>query len=99
MQILQATANYAIKRAMAGKDKCIPLNNEKELNEKIKLLDDAFILFYATWCPYSLRFLPIFKQMAEKYPKNFMMIAFDGNEELFDKYSIEVFPTVLYFEK
>jgi thiol-disulfide isomerase/thioredoxin len=99
LPILQAHTIYGINQQVVNNDKCLLLSNEKELNEKIKLLDSAFVLFYATWCPYSLKFLPIFKQMAEKYPKSFMMIPNDGNEDLFDKYSIEVFPTVLYFEK
>lgn len=44
-------------------------NHEREpFLKDIKEKDRACVLFYATWCYYSRRFLPIFKEYARLNP-------------------------------
>jgi thiol-disulfide isomerase/thioredoxin len=74
------------------------LNNAQELNSLLKTSKKIFVLFYASWCPHSLRFLPLFQQYAQKTKNGCYRIIIDEDEDLCSKYSIEVYPTVLFFE-
>ncbi len=69
----------------------------RDLHELLKVKDKAFVLFYASWCPFSIRFLPVFKQQYKE--QNFIRIIIDHEESLCEKYSVAVYPTVLFFEK
>jgi thiol-disulfide isomerase/thioredoxin len=73
--------------------------DENEVEAQLERADKAFILFYESWCPFSRRFLPIFEKFAEKERRQCIQVVADFKMELCDKYSIEVFPTVLFFEK
>ncbi len=75
------------------------LKDEAQLNQVIKNQDKVYVLFYATWCPFSQRFLPIYKKSTAKQSKPCVCIAVDDLPELCDKYGIELYPTVLCFEK
>lgn len=74
------------------------VDSEHELKKILKGSEACFVLFYASWCPFSLRFLPIFENPAGKHGRDFVRILLDGNEKVFDEFSISVYPTVLYFE-
>jgi thiol-disulfide isomerase/thioredoxin len=71
----------------------------RDLHELLKVKDQAFVLFYASWCPFSLLFLPIFEQQAKAQEQNFIRIIIDHEESLCEKYSVAVFPTIIFFEK
>jgi thiol-disulfide isomerase/thioredoxin len=70
-----------------------------DLHELLKVKDKTFVLFYASWCPFSLRFLPIFEQQAKAQDQDFIRIIVDHEESLCEKYSVAVYPTVIFFEK
>jgi thiol-disulfide isomerase/thioredoxin len=57
------------------------------------------VLFYAAWCPFSQAFLPTYRQHAAAGEPCYVRILVDDGDALTEKYSIEVYPTVLYFEK
>ncbi len=57
------------------------------------------MLFYASWCPFSQRFLPVFEEYAKTNPDQCMSIMIDFKQDLCDKYEIEYYPTVLLFKK
>ncbi len=61
--------------------------------------DKAFVLFYATWCPFSQRFLPIFEEYARRNPGKCISIVVDEHPDLCDRYEIEYYPTVLLLRK
>jgi len=42
-------------------------NAKKNLNDKIKHRDKTIVLFYASWCPFSRRFLPICEEYSIEY--------------------------------
>ena len=68
-------------------------------HEDLKNKDRAFVLFYATWCPYSQQFLPIFEEYSKSNPKECLSIIADEEPEIFEEYSIEYYPTVIMFKK
>jgi thiol-disulfide isomerase/thioredoxin len=70
-------------------------NLESQLNSKSR----AFVLFYASWCPFSQSFLPIFQEYAKSNPKECMSVMIDDSADICDKYSIEYYPTVIVFKK
>jgi thiol-disulfide isomerase/thioredoxin len=77
---------------------CALVNNEHDLKEILKVEDKVIALFYASWCPFSQRFLPIFQKHVEKEGRHFVMVQND-QETMVDQYSVKVYPTVLFFEK
>jgi len=72
---------------------------EENIEDALKSKDKAFVLFYASWCPYSQEFLPVFKEYAKANPDECLSVVVDDKPDLCDKYSIEYYPTVLLFEK
>jgi len=70
-----------------------------DIEDVLRSKEKAFVLFYASWCPHSQRFLPIFEEYARTNPNECMSIVIDDKPDLCDKYSIEYYPTVLLFKK
>jgi thiol-disulfide isomerase/thioredoxin len=68
-------------------------------HEKLKDKDKAFVLFYATWCPYSQRFLPIFEEYSKNNPKECLSVIVDEEPDVCEEYDIEYYPTVIMFQK
>ena len=73
------------------------LGNERELREAVGSGGDAYVLFYAEWCPFCLRFLPRFEALGDNGGGNFFRIRLAGNTPLFDEFGVEIYPTVLRF--
>jgi len=77
---------------------CASVNNDYDLIKILKATDHVITLFYASWCPFCARFLPIFKKHAEIKGRNFVMVQ-DDQEAFADEYSVKIYPTVLFFER
>jgi thiol-disulfide isomerase/thioredoxin len=73
-------------------------NNEPDFEETLKTQKRFFALFYASWCPFSRRFLPIYQKCTQNSPVPCLRVMVDDKESLCDQYDINVFPTVLLFE-
>lgn len=71
----------------------------QEIEKQLSSKDQMFVLFYESWCPFSQRFLPVFTKFAETEKRECMKIVADLKLQLCEKYSVDVFPTVLFFEK
>ncbi len=71
----------------------------KSFDDEIKGMDHVFVLFYASWCPFSQDFLPIFEDYAKSNPKECLSIVIDDRPDLCEKYSIRCYPTVILFKK
>ena len=67
-------------------------------HESLKDKENAFVLFYATWCPFSQRFLPIFEEYSKSNPKECLSVIVDEEPEIFEEYAIEYYPTVILFK-
>jgi thioredoxin 1 len=82
---------------MAESNQCLQLTNEHDLASALKANKKVIALFYASWCPFCARFLPVFKKQAEGNEQNYLLVQ-DDRETICDKYSVQIFPTVLFFE-
>ena len=74
-------------------------NVETNVDDELKSKEKAFVLFYASWCPYSQRFLPIFQEYAKSNPQECVSIIIDDKPDLCEKYEIEYYPTVLLVQE
>jgi len=85
---------------MSKAEKRMPKSKlEDTFGDEIKQKDEAFVLFYATWCPFSQRFLPVFEEYARGNPQECMSVIVDDRPDLCEEYAIEYYPTVLLFKK
>ena len=73
----------------------------KKINvfDRIREKDEVFALFYANWCGFSRRFLPIFDEFSENNPDICLSIEISEDPLICEKYSIKYYPTVILFEK
>jgi thioredoxin 1 len=75
------------------------VDDENSLEGLPKSEERVFVLFYASWCPFCQRFLPIFEKFSQDKTRKCASVVTDDKEDLCEKYSVEVVPTVLGFEK
>lgn len=79
--------------------------SEVEKHKKTNLLDEIekqeemCVLFYANWCSFSRRFLPIFEEYSKTKPTSCLSIVVDDKPDLCQKYEIKYYPTVILFRK
>ncbi|HEX7482909.1 MAG TPA: thioredoxin domain-containing protein [Candidatus Bathyarchaeia archaeon] len=72
--------------------------SKSEIENVLKSKEKAFVLFYASWCPFSQRFLPVFEDYAKSNPQECMSVVIDDMPDLCEKYEIDYYPTVLLFK-
>jgi thioredoxin 1 len=84
-----------MSKSGSRKSKQTKIVDEESWKDKEK----AYVLFYASWCPYSQRFLPIFQDYARTNPQECVSVVIDDKPDLCEKYEIEYYPTVLLFKK
>ena len=71
---------------------------KEEFDLELKSGEKKFILFYSSYCPFCLMFLPNFKKIAAQFPETFTEASIDSLPELEDTFAVEVVPTVLFFK-
>jgi thiol-disulfide isomerase/thioredoxin len=71
---------------------------KNDIENVLKPKEKAFVLFYASWCPFSQRFLPIFEDFAKNNPQECLSVVIDDKPDLCEKYEIDYYPTVLLFK-
>lgn len=71
---------------------------EYGFDEVLTSKDIVFVLFYASWCPFSQRFLPMFEKFAQSKAQSCVHVKTDDKASLCEKYSVDVVPTVLFFK-
>jgi len=52
------------------------------VGKAIESKDRAFVLFYASWCPFSRRFLPIFEEYSKNNPEECINVIVDEEPEV-----------------
>ncbi len=75
------------------------ISQKNNFHEKIDNKDKAFVLFYATWCPHSQRFLPVFEEYSKSNPTECLSVIVDEEPDICEEYEIEFYPTVIMFKK
>lgn len=78
---------------------CELLGGFRDLEEAVRTRERLFVLFYASWCPFSMAFLPQYLEHAGQGEPCYVRILSNDADAHVEKYHIEVYPTVLYFEK
>ncbi len=71
---------------------------EHDLDNILKTKDKVFVLFYASWCPFCQRFLPIFEKFSQDKTQDCVIVKTDDRESLREKFLVDVVPTVIFFE-
>lgn len=89
---------FAAPAAPAGPDACLLIEDEPALEAAVRSRDKLMVLFYASWCPFSQAFLATYLEHAAAGDPCYARIIVDTGDPLVEKYGIEVFPTVLFFE-
>ena len=74
------------------------ITGKQGLERALKSRDRAIVLFYASWCPFSRSFLPVFERSAKERPGRFFRVLVDDQPELCADYRVEVYPTVIFFK-
>lgn len=74
------------------------IDSEETLEKMLKECKETLVLFYASWCPYCVRFLPVFEKYASGDVSRFCKVVTDDMDRCEAKYSIDVVPTVLFFK-
>lgn len=69
-----------------------------QLDSFVRSTPYVYVLFYASWCPYSRMFLPVFEKVSKENPGTCARAVVDEDEALWSTYNIRVVPTVLLFE-
>ena len=69
------------------------------VQSEIEGKEKACVLFYATWCPFSQRFLPIFEEYSKSNPKECFSVIVDDKPEVCEEFAIDYYPTVILFKK
>jgi len=76
--------------------RCALVDNEQGLKDTLKAKERVIALFFASWCPFCVDFLPVFQNCAEGEGLSFLVVQ-DDQETMGDPYAVEVVPTVLFF--
>jgi thiol-disulfide isomerase/thioredoxin len=79
-------------------ENCTLIETEQDLKKILRTKNIFFILFYADWCPFSQRFLPIFENCIKDTAHTCYRMIIDKYPGLCEKYSVAVYPTVLFFK-
>jgi thiol-disulfide isomerase/thioredoxin len=79
----------------------IEVDNEQDLNSQLKTNEKVLALFYASWCPYCMSFVPVFDKKVVNFSVGSVIhvLLDDYDNPLWDDYSIDAVPTVIFFDK
>jgi thioredoxin 1 len=79
----------------------IEIDNKQDLNNELKKNEKVLVLFYASWCPYCVSFVPVFDKKVVNFAfgSALHVLLNEYDNPLWDDYSIDAVPTVIFFEK
>ena len=79
----------------------IEVDNKQDLDSELKKNKKVLVLFYASWCPYCMNFVPVFDKKAVNmgFGSVIHVLLDDYGNPLWDDYSIGAVPTVILFEE
>jgi thioredoxin 1 len=78
----------------------LKISSKEELEVEMKKSKQVLALFYSSWCPYCLRFVPVFDSKISEFPfeKVVHVIIDNDDNPLWEIYEIGVVPTIILFE-
>ena len=73
---------------------------QQDLNVELKKNKKVLALFYATWCPFCVGFVPTFNKKAASlgFENVIHVLLDDYDNPLWDDYDVPAVPTIIYFE-
>ncbi len=79
----------------------IKVDNKQDLDIELNKTKSIVALFYANWCPYCMRFVPLFSKKATAFGARTIIhvIMDDYDNPLWDEYEISSVPTIILFEE
>ena len=77
----------------------IEVDNKQNLDTELKKNKKVLVLFYASWCPYCVNFVPSFDRKTVGFGSVIHVLLNDYDNPLWDDYSISAVPTVIFFEE
>lgn len=83
---------------MDASETCAVVDNVPDLEMALQRKERVIALVYVSWCPFCRKAVPVFKRLADQGGHNFLLVA-DDEEHAADFYGIDVFPTLILFEK
>jgi thioredoxin-like negative regulator of GroEL len=83
---------------MGTDETCASVNNLNDLEQALQAKDRVIAMVYVTWCPFCRRALPVFEKQAREEKRHLLRVA-DDEEHVADLYGIDIFPTLILFEK
>lgn len=77
----------------------IKVDNKKDLDAELAKSNRVLALFYSSWCPFCMRFVPFFnKKVSGKIENVIHVILDDDDNPLWDEFEISAVPTAIMFE-
>ena len=103
VQDVKAQKQALRQQAMPAGKKPSEYEVGKDYNSVIKKSKPVLVLFYADWCRYCIRFMPIYEQAAEKYGEDLEFAKVNVEDKKYEKLvresKISGFPTVMILDK
>lgn len=81
--------------------KMIKVETKEKFWEELEKHDKVLAIFYASWCPYCMAFVPVFEVQTGGFDNGTVIHVMldDYDNPLWDEYEIGAVPTVIFFEK
>jgi thiol-disulfide isomerase/thioredoxin len=78
----------------------IKVYNQQDLKAELKKNKTVLALFYSSWCPFCVRFVPTFDEKVANigFESVIYVLLDDYNNPLWDNYNIPAVPTIIFFE-
>jgi len=83
---------------MGTNESCESVDNLRDLEQALQEKDRVIAMVYVSWCPFCRRVLPVFEKQTHEAERHLLLVT-DDEEHIADFYGIDVFPTLILFEK
>jgi thioredoxin-like negative regulator of GroEL len=83
---------------MGTSEKCASVDNLEDLQQALHDHDHVIAMVYVSWCPFCRKALPVFEKQAMTEQRHLLLVA-DDEERIADLYDIDIFPTLILFDK
>ena len=83
---------------MGTSEKCASVDNLEDLQQTLNDHDHVIAMVYVSWCPFCRKALPVFEKEPVSVQRVLLLVGVD-EEGFADLYDIDIFPTLILFDK